>query len=46
MKNKRTFLASVALGAFLIAIAAPIITLDENGQQLGIDKKSVVLKRK
>ena len=38
MKNKRTFLASLALGIFLFAMAAPIITIDDN-QQLGIEKK-------
>ncbi len=37
MKNKRTFLASLALGVFLLAMAAPIINLDN--QELGIDKK-------
>ncbi|MFS4468382.1 hypothetical protein [Maribacter sp. 2210JD10-5] len=29
MKNKRTFLASVALGIFLFAMAAPIISIDK-----------------
>ena len=36
MKNKRTFLASLALGVFLLAMAAPVINLDN--QQLSIDK--------
>ena len=39
MKNKRTFLASLALGVFLLAMAAPIINTDN--QQLGIDKRSL-----
>ncbi len=39
MKNKRTFLASLALGVFLLAMAAPIINLDN--QQLGIDKTKI-----
>lgn len=39
MKNKRTFLASLALGVFLLAMTAPIINLDN--QELGIDKKSL-----
>lgn len=46
MKNKRTFLASLALGVFLLAMAAPVIDLNDNGQELGIDKKSIVLKDK
>ncbi|WP_165869316.1 hypothetical protein [Maribacter algicola] len=29
MKNKRTFLASLALGFFLLAMTAPIITPDD-----------------
>lgn len=39
MKNKKTFLASLALGVFLLAMAAPVINLDN--QQLGIDKKKI-----
>lgn len=39
MKNKRTFLASLALGVFLLAMAAPIINLDD--QQLGVDKRKL-----
>jgi len=39
MKNKRTFLASLALGVFLLAMAAPIINLDN--QQLGVDKRKL-----
>jgi hypothetical protein len=42
MKNKRTFLASLALGVFLIALAAPIINIDN--QQLGIDKRKLTQK--
>jgi len=30
MKNKRKFLASVALGIFLMATVAPIITADQD----------------
>ncbi|WP_262494256.1 hypothetical protein [Maribacter cobaltidurans] len=40
MKNKRTFLASLALGIFLFAMAAPIITVDSD-QQLGIEKRKI-----
>jgi len=36
MKNKRTFLATIALGLFLLATVAPIIT---DNQDLGIDKR-------
>ena len=43
MKNKKTFLASLALGVFILAIAAPVII---DNQELGIDKKSIVLKDK
>ncbi|UWX56309.1 hypothetical protein NYZ99_08915 [Maribacter litopenaei] len=43
MKNKRTFLASLALGIFLFAMAAPIITVD-NDQQLGIEKRKLTKK--
>ncbi|MEH6619409.1 hypothetical protein [Maribacter arcticus] len=39
MKNKRTFLASLALGVFLLAMAAPIINIDN--QQLNVDKKKI-----
>ncbi|WP_339652353.1 hypothetical protein [uncultured Maribacter sp.] len=39
MKNKRTFLASLALGVFLLAMAAPIINVDN--QQLNVDKKKI-----
>ena len=42
MKNKRTFLASLALGVFLLAMAAPIINADN--QQLGIDKRKLIEK--
>ncbi len=42
MKNKRTFLASLALGVFLLAMAAPVINLDN--QELGIDKKGLIKK--
>ncbi|MGB3151867.1 MAG: hypothetical protein WBB27_14510 [Maribacter sp.] len=44
MKNKRTFLASLALGVFLMALAAPVVAQNGNGQEQGIDKKSIVLK--
>ncbi|SNR47860.1 hypothetical protein SAMN04488009_2067 [Maribacter sedimenticola] len=37
MKNKRTFLASLALGVFLLAMSAPVISLDN--QQANIDKR-------
>ncbi|MEH6514975.1 MAG: hypothetical protein V7670_07980 [Maribacter arcticus] len=39
MKNKRTFLASLALGVFLLAMAAPIINIDNH--QLNVDKKKI-----
>ena len=39
MKNKKTFLASIALGVFLLAMAAPIIDIDN--QQLNIEKKKI-----
>lgn len=39
MKNKRTFLASIALGVFLLAMAAPIIDIDN--QEVGVDKKKI-----
>lgn len=42
MKNKRTFLASLALGVFLLAMAAPVINVDN--QQLGIDKRKLIEK--
>lgn len=45
MKNKKTFLASLALGVFILALAAPVVAQDDNGQNQGIDKKSIVLKR-
>ncbi|WP_257212822.1 MULTISPECIES: hypothetical protein [unclassified Maribacter] len=38
MKNKRTFLASIALGIFLLATVAPVITID---QDLSIDKRKI-----
>jgi hypothetical protein len=39
MKKKRTFLASLALGVFLLAMAAPIINIDD--QQLNVEKKNL-----
>ncbi|WP_430426130.1 hypothetical protein [Maribacter litoralis] len=39
MKNKRTFLASIALGVFLLALSAPVIDIDN--QQVGIDKRKL-----
>ena len=39
MKNKKTFLASIALGIFLLAMAAPII--DINNQDLNVDKRKL-----
>lgn len=44
MKNKRTFLATLALGIFLFAMAAPVITIDDNGQQIGIEKRKLTKK--
>ncbi|WP_396637912.1 hypothetical protein [Maribacter sp. R77961] len=38
MKNKRTFLASIALGIFLLATVAPMIVVD---QELNIDKRKI-----
>ncbi|WP_396634582.1 hypothetical protein [Maribacter sp. R86514] len=39
MKNKKTFLASIALGVFLLAMTAPIIDIDN--QDLNIEKKKI-----
>jgi hypothetical protein len=39
MKNKKTFLASIALGVFLLAMAAPIIDIDN--QDLNVDKREL-----
>lgn len=39
MKNKRTFLASLALGIFLLAMTAPIIDIDN--QKLEVDKRKL-----
>ncbi len=39
MKNKRTFLASIALGIFLLATVAPAITIVDDTN--GIKRKSV-----
>ncbi|TDT45126.1 hypothetical protein CLV90_2210 [Maribacter spongiicola] len=39
MKNKKTLLASIALGVFLLAMTAPIIDIDN--QQLNIEKKKI-----
>jgi len=41
MKNKRTFLASIALGLFLLAMVTPIIVVD---QDLNIDKRKITKK--
>ena len=38
MKNKKTFLATVALGIFLLATIAPVITVN---QDLDIDKRKL-----
>ncbi|TVZ14169.1 hypothetical protein [Maribacter sp. MAR_2009_72] len=42
MKNKRTFLATIALGVFLLAIAAPIVDIDNQG--LNVDKRKLTKK--
>lgn len=39
MKNKKTLLASIALGVFLLAMTAPIIDIDN--QELSIEKKKI-----
>jgi len=39
MKNKKTLLASIALGVFLLAMTAPIIDIDN--QDLNIEKKKI-----
>ena len=44
MKNKRTFLASIALGVFLLAMAAPVVAENGNGQEQGIEKKGLIKK--
>ena len=41
MKNKRKFLASMALGMFLFALAAPVVAQGENGQEQGVDKTKI-----
>jgi hypothetical protein len=41
MKKQKTLLASLALGMFLLALAAPIISTDTLNQELGIDKKTL-----
>lgn len=42
MKKQKTLLASLALGIFLIALTAPIISVDN--QELGIDKRKLTKK--
>ena len=42
MKNKKTFLASIALGVFLLAMTAPIIDIDN--QDLNVDKRKLTKK--
>ncbi|MFT6993687.1 MAG: hypothetical protein ACJA1P_000414 [Maribacter sp.] len=42
MKKQKTLLASLALGIFLIAMTAPIISVDN--QELGIDKRKLTKK--
>ncbi|WP_291961973.1 hypothetical protein [Maribacter sp.] len=39
MKNKKTLLASIALGLFLLAMTAPIVDIDN--QELNIEKKKI-----
>ena len=39
MKKQKTLLASLALGLFLFALAAPIFSVDN--QELGIDKRKL-----
>ncbi|WP_405414973.1 hypothetical protein [Maribacter sp. Asnod1-A12] len=39
MKNKRTFLATIALGVFLLAMTAPIIDIDN--QDTNVDKREL-----
>ena len=46
MKNKRTFLASLALGVFLLAVTAPIVDFNEKGHELGINKDKFKQTRK
>lgn len=41
MKKQKTFLASLALGIFLFAMAAPIISVDTFDQELGVDKTKI-----
>lgn len=41
MKKQKTLLASIALGVFLLAVAAPIISTDTITQKMGIDKKKL-----
>ncbi|CAN0604154.1 unnamed protein product [Ectocarpus sp. 12 AP-2014] len=38
MKKQKTFLASLALGLFLVALAAPIVI---DNQELGVDKRKI-----
>ncbi|MFS4415067.1 hypothetical protein [Maribacter sp. 2307ULW6-5] len=41
MKRQKTFLASLCLGVFLFAMAAPTLTIDEEVGALGIDKRKL-----
>jgi hypothetical protein len=44
MKKQKTLLASLALGMFLLALAAPIISTDTITQELGVDKRKLTKK--
>ncbi len=46
MKNKRKFLASLALGVFLFAMAAPVVAQNGNGQEQGVDRTKVKIPEK
>ncbi|MDF4223210.1 hypothetical protein PXC01_16515 [Maribacter sp. M208] len=39
MKNKKTLLASIALGLFLLAMTAPIVDIDN--QDTNVDKRKL-----
>ncbi|WP_300025387.1 hypothetical protein [uncultured Maribacter sp.] len=42
MKNKKTLLASIALGLFLLAMTAPIVDIDN--QDTNVDKRKLTKK--
>ena len=43
MKNKKNILASIALGIFLLATVAPVITVDKDTQSTSVDKTKITI---